>query len=466
MSVTILTQVQKEKAAAMFNEDGFTLTQIGTHFGVSRKTIRRVVDEINGRDEKVVEPVPELQDDEVLVKIKKGATPYAYAPTMNFDAILVAKSLADGGYFIQGQQIVDAGGKYFEEDHNFFFTAKALEFVEQEQVVTDEIEAGDIVTLAETSRFWNEGEDTSNPMGIAGKVEHLSGVILPVHVEWFNGQKNGYDFEDLILVAKASEPELEIEVELEPEDNADYFFSATQDSISMVRVDGSEVETRNINKSSGQFTELRNMLVEDTSNETLKYVFTMMDTRSVIEAFSVGRVKVDADSETVVFVKPDGTERRVPEELAMDIIDTVKTYGQSRSEHLVKFLDKLMDNPSFQAIEGLYRFMKHNCIDINEDGSIQAWKGVRNDLYDKRSGTIYNGNFGQEIRVDRSEVDDNVDHTCSYGLHVGNREYATMWGEALLRTKVEPQDVVAVPRDYNGAKMRACAYTPLEVVAK
>lgn len=486
MGVTILTQKQKEKAAAMVN-DGATLTSVGDKFGVSRKTIRRVVDEINGQTKAEVQSEPVLTKEQILVKISKNCA-YAFGEEMDFDTVFVAtkREGRENIYDISGQDLLDAGGEHFYGENNYTFFSNWLEEISAtpEVVEDDVIGVGDIVTISENSEFWYPNfDDDCNPKGVSGEVVNINhSNILPINVDWFNGTQNTYNFEDLVLVAKAKPDvvEVEIEVELEPEDNADYFFSATQDSISMVRVDGSDVETRNINKSSGQFTELRNMLVEDTSNETLKYVFTMMDTRAVIEAFSVGRVKVDTDAETVVFVKPDGSERKVPEELSLDIIDTVKTYGRDRGEHLVKFLDKLMDNPSFSAIEGLYRFMKHNCIEINPDGSIQAWKGVDNDLYSHRGGDIkgsdtikvdsrgrvFNGDFGKEVRVPRSEVDDNPDNTCSKGLHVGNKEYATNWANTLLKVRVEPQDVVAVPKDYDGAKMRACAYTPLEVVAK
>jgi hypothetical protein len=139
----------------------------------------------------------------------------------------------------------------------------------------------------------------------------------------------------------------------------------------------------------------------------------------------------------------------------------------------------LMDNVSFKAIQGLYSFMKDQSITINDDGSIQAWKGVRSDMYSSKGGDIkssetikvdstghvYNGDFGIEIRVDRSEVDDDPKSSCSHGLHVGSRAYATAWSEKLLLVRVEPQDVVAVPDNEDG-KMRTCGYTPVRVVEK
>ena len=264
------------------------------------------------------------------------------------------------------------------------------------------------------------------------------------------------------------------------EENAQYFVTAPQDSITIVRIDQDtgEVTTKQTNKHNENFVALRQAISEDQSQETLRMVYLEMDTKRMLESYSVGRIKVDVESESVLFVKPDGTVRNVPDDIASDILTTVREYGKDSGEKLVKFLDMLMDNPSFRSIEGLYRFMKHNCIEINDDGMITAWKGVRYDLHSchagkikssstvevRGDGRINNGNFGTEIRVDRSEVNDDPDQTCSHGLHVGNREYATSFGDLTLKVSVNPADVVAVPYDYNGAKVRCCAYTPIEAI--
>lgn len=395
MAVSILNETQKLDIYHQVTNLHRTLTRVGEAYGVSRKTIRRVVDEIEQ-------------------SLKKDV-------------------------------------------------------VEQKQGEVFEFQVGDLVTIKEDSKYYGL-HAKMNPKDKVGVITKIAAQGVPNHitVTW-DENWNWYQREDLEFIARPVTVE-----EVEEEIGVDYFLQAPQDSITIIRVEKGQVETRNINKTATNFQKLRDMLKGDQSNKTLRTVFLQMDFAKGLEAFTVGRIKVDPSGETVVLIKPDGSERKVPEDLAQDIIETVRN-NSSDQDRLIKFLDKLMNNPSFRSIEGLYRFMKHNCITINEDGSIEAWKGVQRNLYSKRAGSIknsptcpvaddgriFNGNFGIEIRVDRSEVNDDPDHSCSHGLHVGNKEYASSWAETLLKVRVEPQDVVAVPKDYNGAKMRCCAYTPI-----
>jgi hypothetical protein len=58
----------------------------------------------------------------------------------------------------------------------------------------------------------------------------------------------------------------------------------------------------------------------------------------------------------------------------------------------------------------------------------------------------------------REEVDEDPNRTCSTGLHVACFDYAKDFGERLIEVKVNPRDVVAVPVDYNGTKLRCCQF--------
>ncbi len=65
------------------------------------------------------------------------------------------------------------------------------------------------------------------------------------------------------------------------------------------------------------------------------------------------------------------------------------------------------------------------------------------------------------MEIDRSKVDDNPNNTCSHGLHVATLSYAQDFAsgdDKLLDVEVSPSDVVAVPTDYNGTKMRVCRF--------
>ena len=85
---------------------------------------------------------------------------------------------------------------------------------------------------------------------------------------------------------------------------------------------------------------------------------------------------------------------------------------------------------------------------------------------DKYSGTFDNS-VGQSVTMQRRKVDDNCNHGCSDGLHVGALDYVEGYRnegneDKVVIVKVNPQDVVSVPTDSECQKVRCCSY---EVVA-
>lgn len=131
---------------------------------------------------------------------------------------------------------------------------------------------------------------------------------------------------------------------------------------------------------------------------------------------------------------------------------------------MVKFLENLMSNPSFNSRKQLYDFLSHKNLPITDDGCFLAYKTIRSDWYDKYSGTIKNS-IGSTIKIDRSLVDDNSNSHCSHGLHVGALSYAGPGGwynssnDRVIIVKVNPRDAVAVPGDHSFTKLRVCEYS-------
>lgn len=126
---------------------------------------------------------------------------------------------------------------------------------------------------------------------------------------------------------------------------------------------------------------------------------------------------------------------------------------------LVKFLENLMKNPSYTAVQELYLFLEANKIPITEDGYFLAWKKIRHDWKDIYSGSV-DYSIGAKPTMPRNQVDENRHQTCSRGLHVAGWDYLPHFGSSntnsdrVIIVKVNPADVVAVPSDYNNAKMR------------
>lgn len=159
---------------------------------------------------------------------------------------------------------------------------------------------------------------------------------------------------------------------------------------------------------------------------------------------------------------------RVPTELARKIqqfIDEGLPY-----QPLVKFAENLQGNPSFRAVNELFQFLEKNNHPLTENGNFIAYKRVRADFKDIYSGTFDNTPGLPPVEVPRNQVDEDPNRTCSRGLHVANWSYAhTQFAshnpttDVMLEVEVNPADVVAVPTDYDQAKMRVCKYKVLGV---
>jgi len=149
--------------------------------------------------------------------------------------------------------------------------------------------------------------------------------------------------------------------------------------------------------------------------------------------------------------------KRIPDVLT----DRVLNFKQKGLpfEPLVKFSTKLLNNPSYNSREQLYKFLEHNGHPITKDGNFIAYKKVRSNFKDCHTGKFDNS-VGQIVSMPREEVDDNPNNTCSSGLHVAAYGYAKDFSSGhLLEVEINPEDVVSVPNDYNGEKMRVCKYT-------
>lgn len=134
-------------------------------------------------------------------------------------------------------------------------------------------------------------------------------------------------------------------------------------------------------------------------------------------------------------------------------------------EPLVAFLDNVMDNPSRRAVQDLYPFLEASGLPITEDGCFLAYKGVRNDFKDHHTGTFDN-TPGRIVTMQRNEVDENPDQTCSSGLHACGAVYLNdgrygFGSQKIVLVKINPADVVAFPKDYNNQKLRCCKYEVL-----
>lgn len=126
-----------------------------------------------------------------------------------------------------------------------------------------------------------------------------------------------------------------------------------------------------------------------------------------------------------------------------------------------RFMEKLYQNPSHRAVNELYQFLERGKLPLTPDGDFLAYKNVRADYKDIHSGTFDN-RVGDKPRMNRNEVDEDKDRTCSKGLHFCSKGYlphfsAGVNGRTMI-VKVNPADVVSIPADHNAEKARGVGY--------
>ena len=130
----------------------------------------------------------------------------------------------------------------------------------------------------------------------------------------------------------------------------------------------------------------------------------------------------------------------------------------------VRFITKLYQNPSSAARNELYEWMESGNLPITDDGDFLAYKRVTANYRDIHSGK-FNNEVGQVVAMNRLDVDDDRNRTCSAGLHFCSYAYLPQFGngsnqgtDKIVLVKINPADVVAIPVDYKFTKGRTWRY--------
>lgn len=187
----------------------------------------------------------------------------------------------------------------------------------------------------------------------------------------------------------------------------------------------------------------------------------------------------------------DSAFRRVSERVAVkdgnvyfdgDVVDNALTRqvlrfieaGVDDFRPLVSFYEKVQQNPNGHSREQLFTWLAERDFTITDDGDFLAYKGLSTDGKSIHSGPAivdgkpFNGRVpnavGSVIEMARSGVQHDPGRGCSTGLHAGTYEYANSFGQSLVKVRINPRDVVSVPTDCGGQKLRTCRYEVLEQV--
>ena len=234
--------------------------------------------------------------------------------------------------------------------------------------------------------------------------------------------------------------------------------SISSNSITVVVIDefGNKVYT--LNRSHPNY----DAVVEAVRNNDEVSIHKLCNISKTIETFAEGKVRVENGHVYYGTLLLDGV-----------IVDRILGFIQEKLPvtPLLKFINKLYENPSARAISELYKFLEHKNMPITPEGNFLAYKGVQTDYFSKTAGNIevilgkvvngkiFNG-VGETIVVKRNQVCDDKNVGCSKGLHAGSVKYATEFGYGgkVVIVEINPADVVSIPTDCECQKLRACAY--------
>jgi hypothetical protein len=148
---------------------------------------------------------------------------------------------------------------------------------------------------------------------------------------------------------------------------------------------------------------------------------------------------------------------------------------------LVNFFERVAFNPSSNSRDQLYDWIALKGLTLLPDGRFVAYKGVSGDSTSGyRSGFRGHGfvndveflndylpyAVGDDVRMPRAEVEDRPEQACAPGLHAGTYTYAEAYASrgVMLRVTIDPADVVSVPRDGAGEKIRVCRFVIEEII--
>ena len=158
---------------------------------------------------------------------------------------------------------------------------------------------------------------------------------------------------------------------------------------------------------------------------------------------------------------------------------------------LAKFWEKLESNPNEHSREQAYEFLATHAFQITPDGDVVGYKGVSPSgapagepayisgwasRVEGKPSAFVNGkavpplshvpqSVGDVVTMPRSEVVHDPRKACERGLHVATRSYASGYG-TVLEVHVNPRDIVSVPVDGGGAKVRVCRYKVARVAVE
>lgn len=202
--------------------------------------------------------------------------------------------------------------------------------------------------------------------------------------------------------------------------------------------------------------------IEFYKNEDYNGLYNFLSPDKTLKKISGGDIVVDGNE---ILYKGQPVHNVVVGRI-FECIEGKLPYG-----HLMNFLKNTLESVSFDVLNELYLFLESNeSMPIMPDGSFLAYRVVDSNYMSKHrnpDGTQNRNMVGDVVEMARNNVNPDRFTTCAQGLHFCSYNYIPEYGfndsDRIMIVKVFPQDVIAIPSDYNNSKGRCCKY---EVIAE
>ena len=202
-------------------------------------------------------------------------------------------------------------------------------------------------------------------------------------------------------------------------------------------------------------------LSRDVYEESVDKLLRLIDVPTFVAHVTVGRVQINGEA-----VMMDGKE--VKGVIADRIISTL--HAGLDVAPIARFLERVSTNSQISARDEIYLFLETGHLPFTKDGCCLAYKYVTKDLkscHASPDGTHMDHSVGSTPSLPREECDPDRTVTCAKGLHFCSHQYLSTIernSERCVVVKVAPEDVVAIPYDYNNTKGRAWRYTVVQEI--
>jgi hypothetical protein len=210
-----------------------------------------------------------------------------------------------------------------------------------------------------------------------------------------------------------------------------------------VRIGG---QVKTISSSHANFKKVLGLVKSKHWTDAAKF----LDIKGMIKSAVKGATKILEKAKGKAGAKKD---TRMHEKVISDI-------KEGKVQDYTKFYERIEANPDKHIVDQLFNFLHYIKAPIQEDGTFLAYKYVNGNFTDVHTGKFDNSPR-KTVSMPREQCNSDPNQTCSTGLHVGSQEYTQGMGDKRIVVQVDPADVVSVPIDYNGQKMRVCKYKVL-----